>query len=904
MIHKMPCPKLGWTMEKGKIISWMKKEGSEVTKGEEILELETDKVTLKVEAPETGILVRLLVKEGESVPVNHTIALIAPRDAVPPDAELDALVKQTRDDEAKSPAAVPVASAATRQPQARPPAGSGPHGTVLASPKARRLASERGIDLRRVRGTGPDGAITASDIETCNLTGGMPGIERVARDARLAVAKEVHVEGIRQVIASRMFSSLQTAAQLTITTEVNMDASSAFRNVLNARRAKGSSSSISYNDLIVLVVSDVLKRHEKFNSSFDGNVITYIRDINIGVATATDRGLMVPVVWHADSLSLDEINERVKGLAKAARNNSIKPDDLSGSTFTVTNLGMFGIDAFTPVINPPEMAILGIGRIVTKPGFSGGMVKPVQSMVLSLTFDHQIIDGHEAALFLQDVTSMLESYQKLETLHDVRASRASVQQFKAAEQGGNVDFDVVVLGDGPAGNECAVSLATKGLKVAVIEHGNLGGTCLNKGCVPLKNLFSIADLVRKARLRNENDSGVGNPDLEVNLAAATSKKNAIIQNMRDAMARQYKDLGITLIEGTASFKNGQELSVTSKTGNDRAVSFSKAVIATGASYVPVFDASGATIPDTDALFELASVPASICILGSGKVPLELASILAELGAGAVHVISPKGFTLPMFDPEINDAIIESLELQSVELHGPAAINSIVGRPQGRHDVTITAPSGKQDTITVDVIINAGERGSNSKGLHLDSAGIKCTDDGAIKVDEMLRTSNARVYAMGDAINVHAKSPYTYLAAAQGRAVANAILGLKMFIPGENSIPVGLFSLPPAVSIGYTATECTSKQIRHDVVYYPFSRLVAAHLVHELNGLVKIIVNKDTQVVLGMQAFCEMAHELVSVASVAIVKQATLPELLDALYLHPSFSEAFRDASFSWVLKPK
>lgn len=897
MMHAFVMPKLGWTMEKGKVIKWMKREGDAVTKGEEILELETDKVTLKVEAPETGLLARILVQEGASAPVNNVIAVITSSDAAPGDIDAfvaEALAKQ---DSAAStggatPGTVPAGAPATGS--SLHGGGAGPAtGKILASPRARALASERGVDLRRVRGTGPDGAITAADVEAAVASQGHSmAIERVPPDSRLTVVKEEPVEGIRKVIATRMHGSLQAAAQLTITTEVVMDQAATFRDALNKDRAAAGEPGVSFTDLLVLAVSDVLGRFPKFNASFDGTTMRWFKEINIGVATATDRGLMVPVVWGASAMSLGEISAKIKALAKGARANAIGLDELSGGTFTITNLGMFGIDAFTPITNPPEIAILGVGRIVTRPVYKDGGVKPAQLMVLSLTFDHQVIDGHEGALFLQAIRDLLESPGALASLHDRRDAAALVTRVARRAASGDGSTRVVIIGAGPAGNDAALLLASYGFAVTIVESTHLGGTCLNEGCVPVKHLHDIASILRKVHARLESSSGITGTPLVASITGALARTGFVTGSMRDGMARIYADAGIELLRGTATFTGPTELRVQLEDGTSTTRAFGKAIVATGAASFPVAPA----IP-TAALLARDALPGSIAFAGPTKLTLELASIYAGLGAGEVHAIWEGGVDMPFLDPEVKDALVETMELQDIDVHEPARIAAIEGGTGGV-TVTLERPEGKVETVTVEVLVDTAPRVPRTGGLGLDRAGIEVTPAGAIKVDGAFTTTNPDVHAIGDVVN--SSSPYTYLAAAQGRAVAGIILGQKPAPPP--TMPVGLFTLPPVASVGMTERDCAAAKVSFEKLYVPHSRLVGSHLVHEISGMTKVLFDPAGKHVLGVQVLGELAHEVISTAALAVRTGATIDDLVDTLHLHPTMAEMFKEPGFQRSLK--
>ncbi|MHA1682757.1 MAG: 2-oxo acid dehydrogenase subunit E2 [Promethearchaeota archaeon] len=913
MIYKFIMPKLGWTMTHGKIVKWLKNEGDAVRKGEEILEIETDKVTIKVESPESGTLVKILHESGSSVPVDHSVAVITGEGAEHGEDEISRFIESLLKEEVS-----PVPSGPSSSPGAKADArgggGDGMRGSsgrrgggkVLASPKAKRIARDHGVDLSRVPGTGPGGAITSSDVETY-LTMKPAGmdVERIMHDGRLTVTREEEIGGIRRVIADHMYSSLHLSAQLTISTEISMDEASRFRASLNESRRVTGLPKISYTDILAFVVADTLERFPKFNASFDGNVVRYFKEVNLGIAAATGRGLMVPVVWNAGEKSLGEISAKIKNLAKATRTNSITPDELSGSTFTITNLGMFGIDVFTPIINPPELAILGVGRIVTKPVYKNGAVVPSQTMVLSLSFDHQIIDGHEAALYLREVKAMLESGERLESLHAMKLKESLVKSFVAGpsgEDGANLekDFDVVVIGCGPAGNEAILKLVATGASIAVVERGVLGGTCLNRGCVPLKNLFNLANLRRKVRLRVENGSGLGR-NLDVDFGSLVTKKDDVCRNMREGMGRQFGSSGVTVFDGTASFSGMDRITVSLASGEEREISFRKAIIATGATYKPMVDDQGNAIMNAMEIMDVKDIPRAIAFIGDSKTGVELASCFAGLGVEEAFVISERGLHLGNFDEEVKDALVESLELDDVEIIEHAEIRSI-SNTNGSYTVEFQPEGlGKTRVITVDTVVNASDRVPNTAGLGVTAAGIELNADGSIKTSEQHATTNPDIFAIGDVRNP-AGLMVTYLASAQGRACADAIIGMPTKPVENDAVPTGLFTLPPAAAVGLTVTECKKRNIDVDVFYFPYSMLVNAHLVHEINGMIKLIAGKTSKVLLGVQVFGEQAYEIISIASLAIKHGFKYTELMDSLLLHPTFSEIFKEASFSWSLK--
>jgi pyruvate dehydrogenase E2 component (dihydrolipoamide acetyltransferase) len=390
-------PKFGLTMLEGTIQRWFKAEGEEIKAGEPLFEVETEKVLYEVEALASGIVAKLLFNVEATVPVGQAVAVIAePGDNV---AEVAARYQG-------APAvAVTVAPAAAAQPAGdggkRPEAGGGERKPI--TPAARRLAEEHGIDVSRLAGTGPGGRITREDVEKAIAAKAQqppPPIPTAAPEPALAAAA-IPVRGMRKVIAERMYKSLQGSAQLTITTEVDVT------QLIDRRQEVQREFSATYTDFIIQACAHALRFHLRMNSALDGETIRLLPDIHVGMAVALDDGLIVPVIRHVDKKPLAEIAQEAKTLAEKARAGRLALEEVTGGTFTVSNLGMYGVDGFTPILNTPQTGILGVGRIVEKPVVYRGEITKRATMVLSLTFDHRVIDGAPAGAFLQTVADLL-----------------------------------------------------------------------------------------------------------------------------------------------------------------------------------------------------------------------------------------------------------------------------------------------------------------------------------------------------------------------------------------------------------------------------------------------------------------------------------------------------------------
>ena len=383
--------KMTWTMEEGLVAKWLKHEGDTVFEGEALCEVETEKTTDEIQAPASGTLLKIVHEAGKAVPVNAVIAVIGSRgENISSIPELSAV---------PSPAVAPP----TERPEvARAPAAEAEAlaERVRISPSARRLARERGIDISRIKGTGPGGRIVAEDI--------LKAAERPEAVPSAEGYKFTPLAGHRKVIADRLSLSARTAVHVPITMEVDMTSAAK----LKADREMAGAE-ISYNDLIIKAVAKALEEFPRVNTMLLGDELRTMDEVNVGLAVALEDDLLVPVIKNANRLSLAEISKTTNTLIEKARSHALTTKEMSGGTFTVSNLGMYEVDLFAPVINPPETAILGIGRIVQKPVVVGGSVAVKPMTTLTLVFDHRVVDGVLAAKFLQRVKQLLEGAEKL-----------------------------------------------------------------------------------------------------------------------------------------------------------------------------------------------------------------------------------------------------------------------------------------------------------------------------------------------------------------------------------------------------------------------------------------------------------------------------------------------------------
>jgi len=380
-------PRIDPGMQSGKIVEWLKKEGEFVEKGEPILVVEGEKTTFEIEAPESGVLSRILVQVGTDVQVTQPVAVIGESETISSSSPLTEPTQQETIEQASPVQTLNLA----------------PSDRIVASPAARRLAQDRGVDLAKVKGTGPGGRITREDVLSATET--VPAASRaVSKVLEPTVLKKARLEGVRKAVAERLSFSARNAVPVTLTMEAD---------ATKLVELKNREDHFSFTAFAVKAAAMALERNPLLNSTIGGDEITTYSDINIAVATNTDQGLIAPVVQNANRKSLKEVNANIEELSQRAKENRLTLEELTGGTFTVTNLGAYDVDSFAPVINPPQCAILGLGRIAYKPIVAGEGVYGRPTTLLTLVFDHRIVDGVPAAKFLRDLKRNLEDPEAL-----------------------------------------------------------------------------------------------------------------------------------------------------------------------------------------------------------------------------------------------------------------------------------------------------------------------------------------------------------------------------------------------------------------------------------------------------------------------------------------------------------
>ncbi|MEA2206976.1 MAG: hypothetical protein QOE77_3752 [Blastocatellia bacterium] len=434
MANQVVMPKLSPTMEEGQLSRWLKKEGDTVSMGEPIAEIDTDKATMEMQALGNGVLRKILIQEGQSAPLGQVIAIIGEADEdissllqglaasgskeTKPAADRPAEKSEPKE---TAPATGAPAAPEAEEPEPSPKDDSQPAGRVVISPIAARMAAEGGVDLKSLSGSGPGGRIIKRDVEAA-IDGGKKAPEasrtrQTAAQTSTAPQQEAVITGaspfrdvplseMRRTIARRLVTSIGPVPHFFLTIEVEMDRAADLRRALNEIYAP---QKVSINDLVIKAVAWALIKNPDVNASFQDKVVRYFERADVGVAVATDNGLITPIIRAAESKSIVEINSEIGELANRARARKLTPDEYTGATFSVSNLGMYGVDEFTAVINPPEGAILAVGAMAPKPVVKHNEVTIAQCMRVTMSCDHRVIDGAVGAQFLQSFKQAMEN---------------------------------------------------------------------------------------------------------------------------------------------------------------------------------------------------------------------------------------------------------------------------------------------------------------------------------------------------------------------------------------------------------------------------------------------------------------------------------------------------------------
>jgi len=408
MLTPVLMPRQGETVESCLIIKWKKKEGDKVRTHEPICEVETNKAVFEIEAPEEGAILKIFFKEGDNVPVLSTIALIGqPGEDItsfmPKETSTTEIKEETENIKMKKPIAFSKEKPLVRS-------------VISISPRARRLAQKEGVDISKINnGSGPGGRITERDVKNAlsKLPKIIPATQTIGKESFPGPVREIPVQGVREVIAENMLKSLQTTAQLTLNSSANVSNLLSYRKKLKVSPPERGLQEITINDMIIYITVKTLLKFKALNAYFLNDKILEFERVHLAFAVDAPQGLVVPVIRNAYLLSLKEISKESKRLSSACLQGTIQPDELTGGTFTITNLGPLGIESFTPILNLPQVAVLGVCNIQLKAIREEDEVKLAPHLGLSLTFDHRAVDGAPAAKFLKELSLAIANFKEI-----------------------------------------------------------------------------------------------------------------------------------------------------------------------------------------------------------------------------------------------------------------------------------------------------------------------------------------------------------------------------------------------------------------------------------------------------------------------------------------------------------
>ena len=876
--YTITMPQLSDTMTEGVVVSWEKKPGDRIERGTVVAQVETDKAIMDVEVFREGYLSGPLAPVDSTVPVGAPLAYLvdSPDKVVDEEAEAaPAAAAEARPagGGASSPAPAPAAAAA---PAAAPAAPAGqpaprPQGRP-ATPYARALAAQRGVDLNALSGSGPGGAITGADVQGA----------RAAPAAAPAVAgfPQVDVPGqgrpmnkLEKAISDAMTASL-TMPTFHVTSYIRLGA------LIKASKAKGASVTVTIAKACALA----MQKHPKMNWCYKPvDQLIERGNVDIGMAVAADGGgLVVPVLRGCESRSLEELNEDWKDLVERARKRRLKPEEYSGSTFQISNMGMFGVNHFDAIATPGIAAILAIAA------------NTEQGSPFTITGDHRVVNGADVALYLQELKTLIEQPESW-----MGPTGPAIPE-------GDWDYDVVVVGGGPGGEDCARDLAGHGLKVALVNDAPLpGGECLWRGCIPSKAWRAAADRLRDRLTDPHLGITPGKPKLDWAALEATRRK--VLEARGDMALKTDTGVRIKYIQGFGRFVDDHTLLVDTSGNNDdphrraepgdkpqgETLRFGCAVIATGAPpFVPPIPgareglAEGGGVLTSDTVWNLPEQPKKLVVIGGGAIGLEMAQIFQDFGT-RVTLLEAQERILAEVEPEIAKHLTGVLnDDPRLTVHTSAAVEKISGKA-GAVTVRYKDAEGKGHSIKADYVIMATGKRPVLDGLGLDKAGV-AVENGIVKADARCRTSVPHIFAIGDVIG---GLMLAHTAAQQGRVAAATLLGEDLVYDQDKDCGV-IFTRPEAAFVGLSVEQAKAKGIDAVEAKVPISIDAKAMINDEQHGLIKLVADKQTRRIVGVHLLADHADTLVGEAVMIVSAGLTLDQVGHAIHPHPTQTELF------------
>jgi dihydrolipoamide dehydrogenase len=853
-------PKIGLTMAEGLIVEWKKREGEPVKKGEILFILETEKVTYEVESPEDGVLGKILVQKDETVPVGTVVAYILKpgEDA----SDLEKVMAKRSESRAKlekpEPGPLP-------HEEGTPLMGEEPStGTrASATPLAKKTARMYHIDLQKVRGTGPDRMIIREDVEKAR--------EELDKKAEASVGeRQVPLTGMRRAIAKKMLASKVETAQTYMSNTVDAGKILEYRKAVLPEIQGEFGVKVTITDLMMKITGAAILEHPIINTQWSDKGIVFLNDVHMGMAMALDDGLIVPVIRDINNKDLAQIAKDRIDLIRKGKNRSFLPDDISGSTFTLSAMGMFGIEHFTSNINLPENAILAVGAIIDKPVAVDGEVVIRPMMNVTLSYDHRTIDGSEAGKFMRTLQAFIED----------PIPRLKGQEVEEIAHGKRI----TIIGGGVGGYPAAIKAARMGAEVTLIEKDHMGGVCLNRGCIPTKALLQSGQVI--STIQKSEVFGIKCGNYEIDFSAVMNRKNSIVEQLRNGVEKLLAVKKVNVIKGTAAILNASTVKILE---TQEEIKSDNIIIATGSKpgKLPIKGADSQEVWDSDRFLEMESLPKKVAIVGGGFIGVEFAQILNQMGSD-VTILEMMDTLIAGADREIAKALEKSLVDMGIKIVTKAKIKDI--KPgKTKTSVTFLLDGELKKCHAEKVILSVGRK-PDLTWLDVDKIGL-ATKQGALYVDERMETNIPGIYAVGDATG---GIMLAHVAMAEGECAAKNAMGKKSTM-NYDAIPSCIYTSPEVGSVGLSE-EKAKEQFDIEIARFPFHGCGKALVLNETYGMVKIISEKGSGVVLGVHIIGPHATDIIAEAVLGMSMGMTVNQLAHAIHPHPTLSEAVMESA--------